>query len=434
MLGLNKQEKRTALLGIIAFFLLVGYILTRFPAAQRWLIRRDHRQVTLGYDPGVMYHDWGWGTRSQLHNADLGPMLLGDSEVVERHLAQLGSADRPEETAGEWALMFAALRLQGKTNAEILARQDGLTLTVATLVAEADPPAWWRRAIWLAKATKAQPQGSFRLGLLGPADIEALMARLKDCWKLEQLSCYVHAILRHDSGFTLAQRERVLEAWMKGQEQFFNANNKASVEAALSARAGLARLLSDKVQPGGEVTLQLAYPPHVGALERKRLAWTLSDFIRSLGYRPRVVSEGAQAALEIQLAPVNFSQVTVDHYEPYTTTERVRREVYGGKYNPRQTVWEDQTVTRNERVSELGASDIVSWVVTIQLGTEAVSMALPPYGGVSKDTQVEIAGYLKDFSKVSAFNWSYYLTNDATRPWRFGLDAFYYEWELEELQ
>lgn len=434
MLGLNRQEKRIACLGSFTVLLLLAYLLTRFPAVQRWLIRRDHRQVTLGYDPGVMYHTWGWGKRSQLHSADLGPMLLRDPEVVERHLAELVSASRPEECAGEWALMFAALRLQGKTNAEILVRENGLSLTVATLVAEADPPAWWRRATWLGDALQAQPQGSFRLGLLGPSDIEPIMARLKDCWKLEQLSCYVHAVLRHDTGFTPAQRDRVLEVWRASQEQFFNGNNKASVEAALLARAGLAKLLSATLAPGAEVAVQLEYPAHVAALERKRLAWTMCDFVRTLGYRPRLVQDKGTLVMDVQLAPVNFTQVTVDHYEPYTATERVGRQVYGGKYSPRQTVYEDKQVTRNKRVSEVGESDIVSWIISMKMGSEAVTLTLPPYGAVSQDLQTEIARALQDWSQVGPFNWAYYLTHYATRPWRFGLDAFYFEWELEELR
>ena len=131
---------------------------------------------------------------------------------------------------------------------------------------------------------------------------------------------------------------------------------------------------------------------------------------------------------------MNFENVAVDHFEPYTTTERVSRQVYGGKYSGTRTVWEDRTVTKNERKSEIGAAEIISFLVTAQLGNSAVTQALPPYGEVSRDTQERNIGYLTDFSTADRFYWSYYLTNDASRPWRFGLEPFHYRWELEDVK
>ena len=59
------------MMGLLALLLLVGFILTRFPGVQRLLILRDHRQVSLGYDPARMISNWGWGQCRQLHSPDL---------------------------------------------------------------------------------------------------------------------------------------------------------------------------------------------------------------------------------------------------------------------------------------------------------------------------------------------------------------------------
>lgn len=430
----NKREKRLVAGMVLAAVLLVGYVLTRFPGVQKVLILREHRQAELGYSPRVFDNGFGWAQRSQLYSQDLGPVLLRDKTVVEQRQQELATHSRaPGEIPGDWALVFAARRLQGQSNQQILAGPDGLRLTLATMVAEADPPAWWSRSPWLAEQAKCSPRGSFRMGLLGPSDVEPVMSRLGEA-KEKELFCYVRCVLRHDDGFTLEHRDAVLATWKKAQGQYYSPNNVISVDRALHARLGLKELLASQGAPGGkeELTLQLAYPEHVGALERKHFEQLFRDFLRSLGYRTRVVPSGGTVTVLVQFGPVNFESVEVKHYEPYTATERVSRRIYGGKYSGYRTEWENRTVTRNKTIAETGAADVVSWVATVQAGTSEVMIALPPYSDVSRDTQERTLSYLEDFTKVDHFYWNYYLRNDASRPWRFGLVEREFDDDYEE--
>jgi hypothetical protein len=428
---LSKREGLTGLGLVLALSLTCGYLITRLPSVQKSLIFYEHRNLDIGWTPGHYKGGWGWAQRRHLHSPDLGPELLRDPAVVQQRHTQLSrSLYRPDRYAGEWALVFAGKRLLGMTNEQILSQEDGYTLTLATLVAEADPPAWWGRADWIGQQVAVKPQGSFRLGLLGPADVERLMARFSECSD-QQLIGFVRCVLRHDDGFTPSQRDTVLEAWAKTQSKASDQNSVTSVQTALQVRQGLKDFLAELGPPGSEVALQVSFPDHTSALERKRLGWLLEDFVRSVGYRPHLVIADGQVATLVQLCPVNFELVTVDHFEQYTTTERVSHQEYS-KHGGSRTVWQDRPVVKNKRNREIGAADIISLVVTAQNGNRAVTLVIPPYGEVIRDTQARIARYLADFSNVDRFYWSSYWDNDASQPWRYGLKAFRHEWELED--
>lgn len=416
---------------------LSGLALLAYPTLKPWLILRAHRQVRFGVDPATMANGWGLASRRQLHSRDWGPRLLADPEVVRAHMEALAQNDRHGgnnqalvQYRGEWALMFAALRLQGQSNRQILDHTHGLECTLATLAAEADPPVWWKEATWLSQASRAQPRGSFRLGLLDAGDVTALVDQ---CQKLgeHQLPCLVNCVLRHDDDFSLEQRNRVLKAWGLQQAHYFNGNNARSLEHILQARQQLMEFLG----PPGPLQLKLETPDGFTPAEQRICEEVATDFLRSCGYR---TGAGSQVRLEVGLQNVEFDEVATDYFVTYKRVERKYErsgQVRIGRYAV-TPLYESREVEveHKERRSQTGPSAIPSLVWQLQKSTQAVRFSLPPYGALTEDQigQIQSLLNLSQLNAQQQRDLDWYLRNYAGATWRYGLPPYQLDWELEE--
>ena len=405
------------------------------PLLRPWLIVNGHRHTQFGLDPGVL--EGLWPKRSHLHSTDWGPRLLADPQVTASRLEALAQNDAHGgdnealiKYRGEWALTFAGLRTQGKKNEEILAGPQGVEVTLATLAAEADPPKWWAGAGWLQKASGASPQGSFQLGLLSAKDATALVDR---CEKLgeHQLPCLVNSVLRHEDGFTLEQRTRVLKAWEAQQSHYFNANNSKSVARTLEVRAKVIKFLGAPGPLGVEFVTPSGFSP-----EEQQVCRTVAeDFLRSCGYQVR---QGADTRLEMGMESVLFEDVATDYFVSYTSSERRQKQSGGvriGKYSvvPIYTS-EDVEVEHKDRRSQQGEASIPSLVWQIQKGDKGARFSLPPYGDITQDQLKDMnenlhADQLEE-SKRRSFD--FYLRNYAGATWRYGLRPYEMDWNVED--
>lgn len=416
---------------------LVGALLA--PWLHPQLVLWAHRRAVLGTDPGRLVGDWWLAERRQLHSPEWGPGLLKDARVVEHRVEQLASSDEhggDQESLikyrGEWALMFAAMRLQGKDNAQILAGPHGLQLTLATLAAESDPPRWWQEARWLQEAARAQPHDDFRLGLVAQEQVSELVAR---AGKLDthQLPALVHAVLRLQSGFTRADRDAVLQAWLTQQGQYFSPNNALSVKTALAARQSL-RELADPLAQDGLLAVRVVaaggFTPEQAAVATE----AARDFLRSCGYR---LSEGEGLRLEVGLEEVTFEEVATDTFRPFTTTERVQvgsSSLRVGNFSVSQPRYAERERVKLERESKVGETRMVTTVVVARAGDRTLQLKVPPYGNIEADKVTEILELIQkpQLSSSEAFNLNWYLKQTATAPWRFGLALYEREWNVED--
>lgn len=403
------------------------------PFLKPYLTWRAHRHTQFGIDPGVIIGPGA--SRSQLQQSDWGPRLLADPQVTTSRLKELADFDQHSgdnealiKYRGEWALTFAGLRLQGRSNESIRNGPQGLEVTLATLAAEADPPGWWAKASWLHGGTK--PQGSFRLGLLDARDVGALV---DECEKLgeHQLPCLVNCVLRHEDGFTLEQRSRVLRAWNLQQSHFFNGNNARSVKRILEARAKVMEFLGNP----GELKLELVLPPPFSEEEKAICRDTAEDFLRSCGYRPR---PGSGLRLELGLEGVVFEDVASDYFVTYMVRENRQKRtgtLRAGKYAvvPLYTT-EEVEVQQKDRRSQTGRTAVASLVWQIQREVRTARFSLPPYGDITEEQLQEANGWLQA-DKLEAGqrqSFDFYLRNYAGATWRYGLRPYELDWNVED--
>lgn len=416
-----------------ALLFLLGML--AIPLLRPWLIVYGHRHTKFGVDPGVV--ESLWSRRSQLHSPDWGPRLLADPQVISSRLQALAQNDQHggdnealTKYRGEWALTFAGLRTQGKSNEEILTGPHGVEATLATLAAEADPPQWWGGAEWLQQASGAKPQGSFRLGLLGPKEVTALVERSEKLGE-HQLPCLVQCVLRHSDGFSLDQRTRVLKAWEAQQAHYFNANNSKSVTRTLEVRQKVCEFLG----PPGPLALQMVTPPGFSPEEQKVCKAVAEDFLTSCGYQLQV---GAGVELEMGIESVVFEDVATDYFVSYTSTERRQRQsgnLRVGKYStvPIYTS-ENVEVEHKDRRSQQGEAAIPSLVWQIRKGNQGSRFSLPPYGDITqeqiRDIQENLHADQLEESKRRDFD--FYLRNYAGATWRYGLRPYEMDWNVED--
>jgi len=415
--------------------LLVVMGMLAIPILRPWLILNGHRHTKFGLDPGVI--EGLWSKRSQLHSPDWGPRLLGDPQVTASRLEALaqndahgGDNEALVKYRGEWALTFAGLRSQGKSNEAILASPHGVEVTLATLAAEADPPQWWAGAGWLQKASRATPQGSFQLGLLGPKDVAALVER---CEKLgeHQLPCLVNCVLRHQDGFSLEQRSRVLKAWEAQQSHYYNANNAKSVAKTLEVR----QKVIDFLGAPGPLGVQMIAPPGFSPEEQKVCRMVAEDFLTSCGYQVR---DGSDVKLEMGIESVLFEDVATDYFVSYTASERRQRQsgsVRIGKYStvPIYTS-EEVEVEHKDRRSQQGEASIPSLVWQLQKGETGARFSLPPYGDITQDQLKEMNENLhaEQLEESKRRDFDFYLRNYAGATWRYGLRPYELDWNVED--
>ena len=418
---------------LVALGLWSGYLATRVPAVQRSLILKEHRELRISSDPVYMYGGWGWAERSQLHAEATGSWLLRDPELVRHRLAEL-KGKRYYVYPGEWALLFAAMRKQGKSNTEIQGSYEGLTLSVATLAAESDPPNWWSRADWLGKAAGARPQGSFRLGLLGPEDVSRILGELSQCDQ-GQTAALVAAVLRNEDAFTPEQRDDILQRWLELQraDSSANKNSVPSLEQSLAARESL-RLQLAPLEASSELTVSVSTSDRLSAAQRHEISETLLDFLRSLGYRPRLVERQARVFFQVDFTGVAFKDVAVEYSEQETTTRRVARQTYSRVGGSRRT-YHDETSTETRWLEKLEDSEVPSLVVKVRVENSEQEIVLPPFGDFNESTRDRFLKLLAEphFDSRTFFTWNWCLENYALTPWRFGLQPFHHEWSLEEL-
>lgn len=432
--------RKIAVLGaLVAFGLAAGLIATRIPAVSRQLILYEHRHLDLSFsssptaDLTLYSGGFGWAKDEQFQDPQLGPLLLSDRKLLEHRTEQLRRSFTPvHKLTDDWALMYAASRLQGKSLADILEEKHGLTLALATLAAEADPPSYWTSMGWLQEKLQLQPQGSFRLGLLQPEDVSSLFSKLSECDD-KQLTCWVRSVLRHDDGFTPEQREQVLQAWLAAQDKGYNKfrhNNKNSLQRALLARQTLQQKLpSDAL--GQELSYQLTLPDSLSVRDKKYLNKVWEDFLRACGYSSRPSEHASTLSFELTLEPIVFHETEVDHFKTYTTSEWSLRRV---TTDPTRSLTgrgshlerELKQVEKSQRVRELGSVEILSLVVTARFEEEVVVFALPPFGEVGREAHGRNAHLLgkTGMSRDEFFSWSSYLSHRASEPWRFGLQEF----------
>ena len=417
----------TILGALVAFGLWSGYLVTRIPAVQRALILKEHRSLMIGYNPSEFYGGWGWAERAQLQEEDSGERLLGHEQVVQHRIRQMvfRGGQSLYEYPGEWALMVAGLRMQGKTNPEILASEFGLTLMAATLVAEASPPPWWFHEPWLAEASNAKPENSFHLGLLTPSDIPPILNRLKECDK-RQTAALVAAVLKHESAFSPEQRTSILDHWLEVQQKGkgVNKNNVPSLVQALAFRRKLGELLARTGEPSRDVSLKFDFTTHLSGRQRREIATTLMDFVRSLGYRPHEANGKAELHISVAYTSVAFGDVAVQYREQRSTTKRVPKQTqsrYGAS-----TLYREETSTQTHLIGQVEDSTMPTLVLKATVQSEVMEIALRPFGEVEQDTRDRVAPLMTklNLSGRELFTWNWCLEEYALRPWRFGLDLY----------
>ncbi len=423
----------TVLGALSALLAWTGYFLTRVPAVQRALTLREHRELMVGWNPGEFYGGWGWAERRQLHLEPTGSWLLKDPQLVTHRIKEMkGHGSLPYYPyAGEWALLFAAKRLQGLSVTEILGGDEGLTLGVATLVAEADPPNWWGQALWLQKAVNVQPDASFKLGLLRREDVSSILSRLQQCDE-RQTSALVAAVLRHQDAFSPEQRDAILKRWLEVQssQKYANQNNVPSLIQALEARQKLKAWLGQPDQP---VRVGFTFQARLSALQRHDARETLMDFLRSLGHQPILTENEGELEFTLSYTGVEFKDVTVQHSEQYTTTRRVARRSYS-RYSGTTTTYEDKSSNQSRWVNKLESSEAPTLVVKVGFKGEEETFTLPPFGDFNQSTRDRVSELFKK-EKLDAreqFTWNWCFENYALAPWRFGLKPYRHEWTLQE--
>jgi len=419
----------------IALILAISFAagLWGWPALKRHWILSEHRNLKLGTDPALLANGWGWARRSQLHDRRTGPWLLRDRQLVDRRIQALADDDKSGgnnqqliKYRGEWALMFAALRLQGLRNQDILKSQHGLSLTLATLAAEADPPRWWTQQAWIGQQVLASPVGSFHMGLLKPEEVTGLVEKAPQMGE-HQLPCMLHCMLRHNEGFTQDQRTAVLEAWLKQQSHFFSPNNKASVERVLAARQRVMQLLG----PPRPLRAQIFFAVGFTSDQQAALERLIEDFLRSCGYLPGVAS----FPMDLGLEALDYDSVATDYFVPYEATERVAVPTYQpGRYTVSYR-YKERKVTRQDRRTQVGEATVPSLVMVLRPpGREALRLDAPPYGEVTQDTLAKVLSALNklepDQSEKSDLDW--YVKQNASSPWRYGLSGYDRDWNVEE--
>ncbi|MBN9415781.1 hypothetical protein ABS71_04530 [bacterium SCN 62-11] len=400
-----------------------------------YLTLRSHRQTQFGLDPGVIT---GLSAhRSQLQDPQWGLRLLADPQVTDSRLKALADFDEHSgdnealiKYRGEWALTYAGLRLQGRDNRSILEGAHGLEVTLATLAAEADPPAWWAGAGWLQKASGAKPQGSFRLGLLKAADVQVLVDRCEGLGE-HQLPCLVSCVLRHEDGFTPEQRGRVLQAWDRQQSHFFNGNNARSLKRILEVRTKVMEFLG----PPGDLKLELVPPAAFSEQEKAVCRATAEDFLRSCGYRIR---PGAEARLELGLESVVFDEVATDYFVTYTARESRQKRtgsIRTGKDGvvPLYTS-EEVEVEHKDRRSQTSQAAVPSLVWQMEREDRTARFSLPPYGDITQEQLQEMNAWLQadQLEDGQRRSFDFYLRNYAGATWRYGLRPYELDWNVEE--
>lgn len=427
----------TVLGALAAVVLWSGYLITRIPAVQRALILKEHRELMVGWNPNEFYGGWGWAERGQLHQESPGSWLLKDSRVVEHRIHQMDShRSLPYYPySGEWALLFAARRLQGQTNSEIFTGPDGLTLGTATLVAEADPPNWWRQASWLGKEIGVAPSDSFGMGLLGIADVEFLVSRIEQC-DIRQTAALVAAVLEFEELFTLDQREAILERWLAVQSQDKEAspNNIPSLEHAFTVRRELRQMLSEaKAIPTTPLAVSFQFKARLSGHQRHEIREAVMGYLRSLGYRPRL-GESGTLRFEVEYSPVEFEQVFVAHAEEYSTTHRTAHRSYS-RYSGSQTTYKMETREQTRWTDHLESTAVPSFVMNVSIGSVKTQIVLPPFEEFNQRTRDRVLP-LFDKSELKPdelFTWNWCIENYALRPWRLGLEPYRDQWSFEEL-
>ena len=424
----------------IAVLLWTAYLLTFIPGVQRELTLLEHRGLPLAWDPAHYAGGWGWAQRPQLHLESSGSWLLRDPALVEDRVEKMrrfwdvykNSKFSSYHYAGEWALLFAALRLQGHTHQQILSSEDGLTLGLATMVAESAPPEWWGSASWLHKAAEARPAPGFRLGLLRSEDLNGMLARLEQYDELA-VSALLVAVLRNQDAFTLEQRDAVLARWLAVHNQQDSAENNraAGVRAALQARQKFRSWLGS---PGRPLKVGFTFEGPLSAKQRREARQTMADFLRTLGHRVEHVTSDPELELTLSYTGVEFADVAITYVKKSSRTEtKVRRARFP---ETGISVREEKTRDHYEHTSPREKSVLPSLLVTVRSKGVEETFALPPSGDVEASIRDRFSKLMakEDLtrSERSTFDWCF--ENYALAPWRFGLRPYRPDWTLAERQ
>ncbi|MDP6935492.1 MAG: hypothetical protein QGG40_21400, partial [Myxococcota bacterium] len=245
---------------------------------------------------------WEIGTIFDLLDSNRGPGLLSSPSVTDTLRARLEPLDhaRPDDVA----LWFVGLRLQGRSAQEILDGEGGQMVWLGMLGAEADPPAWWARAPWIAEALDSRPEATFQLGLLDP---EAARQRGRSLWdesdhdQLSVLLAFREIVRIHVGILDRSRLDQLAKVWREREPDM-----RWALEPSVTGRQQLGVLL-DGAGLGQQIGVRVDLPDGMEEGLSRTARVTLTALFSSLGYR---AVEGDQVQVQVTMTSKEFPRVS----------------------------------------------------------------------------------------------------------------------------
>lgn len=312
---------------------------------------------------------------SDFWSAQTGPALLARPAATRWLRGRVLSDDWRRER-DLLLLHFLALERQGEPRSALLVSPAARAEVLGAVLAEGEPPAWWRATGSLREALPASPRGSFQLGLLSREEAAlALRSVLDDPagLGLGDARAVLQAVALHPGLLTAQETDRTLAAWVATQRPF-----AWSLDEMLRARAGLSDLAGAAAKHGVvPVRVDATRLPVAAQAPATR---ALLGVLRTAGLAP---SEGEGLRLTLAVEPREFPGVAWSRATVVRHREKVR--LFLGPSASQQTQLLDREVEAAGKEALRGRLRVPSLVVTAVLGDETRTFEVPPFGFLAPD-------------------------------------------------
>ncbi|MFN8355132.1 MAG: hypothetical protein U0Y10_11830 [Spirosomataceae bacterium] len=422
---------------------LVLFGLTYLPPIRKALTIYDLRQVdsfeSISMSPLQL------AQKRTMYSLPLAPDVLNNRAVIAHHLEQLQQQrsayyDFDKERI-QLCLYYAALRLQGNSPQQIWELPMGKFLVVGTLLAENEPPYWWKKAEWLQQKLGCHPNETYHLGLIEPSfareklnellQNKALLLPADSTTEAYRLApVLLKALLNIAQCFpdltTTTQKDDLLALW---QEQYADPEFETSLARSLQIRSQVKALLQPYAHADGTLPIQIEVDSVAFSqvLLRQKVEKAFEQFVILCGFEP------------IQQTGVSLKINLIDtvHFVPYTTRDykeiRVleQKRVLVGTY--RSSRYETRTVERKDYQAIDGSGRNNIHVPVMTLTIHGTTFHPLPYGIINKNNADRVAALLQEgkgqpdgpSDSYTKIIWYYYTLFNALTPWRYGIP--YYE-------
>jgi hypothetical protein len=403
------------------------------PGLRRTLTLQDHhrarQELYSGYPIFPRFEGGlGFARRQDFYDAELGPTLLKDADVLQRLRGDVVRMATEEgdlhSWRADWVLLYAAMRLQGLSEQDIWNGPEGTRLFLGTLLAELDPPYWWNRADWLRQALELRQEEGFAMGLLRRETVGPQLQRIAAASASAPkpvLSALLSLAVRRPGLLPRQQLDALFDAARERVEA--EATLKEHAARAFEGRKALCAFLDESL-PGEAVGLDFESEPRWSEEVSSQARELFVALVHGCGVR---VEQGKTLA-------VGFSVEARDELVGWSTQTDSRRREYVqtgyrqvGKTRVPRKEWRE-VVTVNTFWHD-GRRPVPLPVFDVRAGEARLVLVTPPPAESVPDYELELTlrflrGELRgDRRKEEEASYvQRYVRDTFLQPWRLGVE------------